>query len=64
MRVIIGNTVKTDFGDYPCDSREQAEALLMSLHLLERQRTQQREEQTAEERADAVSRQKQAARKH
>ncbi len=31
MRVIIGNTVKTDFGDYTCASREEAEALLMSL---------------------------------
>lgn len=31
MQVIIGNTVKTDFGDYPCANREEAEALLMSL---------------------------------
>lgn len=31
MHVIIGNTVKTDFGDYPCANREEAEALLMSL---------------------------------
>ncbi len=31
MHVIIGNTVKTDFGDYPCASREEAEALLISL---------------------------------
>jgi hypothetical protein len=31
MRQIIGNTVKTDFGDYPCANREEAEALLMSL---------------------------------
>ncbi len=31
MHVIIGNTVKTDFGDYFCASREEAEALLMSL---------------------------------
>jgi hypothetical protein len=54
MRVIVGNTVKTDFGDYPCDSREQAEALLMSLHLLERQRSQQRDEKAAKERADAI----------
>jgi len=31
MQVIIGNTVKTDFADYPCASREEAEALFMSL---------------------------------
>ena len=31
MRLIIGNTVKTDFGDYTCANREEAEALLMSL---------------------------------
>lgn len=31
MRQIIGNTVKTDFADYPCANREEAEALLMSL---------------------------------
>lgn len=31
MRVIIGNTVKTDFGDYPCASREEAEALMLTL---------------------------------
>lgn len=31
MHVIIGNTVKTDFGDYPCANREEAEALLISL---------------------------------
>ena len=31
MHVIIGNTVKTDFGDYTCASREEAEALLISL---------------------------------
>ena len=36
MHVIIGNTVKTDFGDYPCANREEAEALLVSL--LERDR--------------------------
>jgi len=31
MHVIIGNTVKTDIGDYPCANREEAEALLMTL---------------------------------
>ena len=31
MQVIIGNTVKTDFGDYPCTNRDEAEALFMSL---------------------------------
>ena len=31
MRVIIDNTVKTDFGDYTCSNREEAEALLISL---------------------------------
>lgn len=40
MQVIVGNIVKTDFGDYPCANREEAEALLMSL----RQREKAKEE--------------------
>jgi len=31
MRILIGNTVKTDFGEYPCATREEAEALFRSL---------------------------------
>lgn len=38
MSAIVGNTVKTEFGDYLCPNREQAEALFMSLHLRERER--------------------------
>ena len=32
MRVLIGNMVKTGVADYPCASREEAEALYMTLH--------------------------------
>lgn len=31
MKVLIGNMVKTDNGDYPCATREEAEALFMTL---------------------------------
>jgi hypothetical protein len=31
MRVLIGNMVKTDVADYPCATREEAEALFMAL---------------------------------
>jgi len=50
MRAIVGNTVKTDFGDYLCADREQAEALFMSLHLRERERRQAHTERMAEPR--------------
>ena len=32
MRVLIGNMVKTGVADYPCATREEAEALFMALH--------------------------------
>ena len=31
MCVLIGNTVKTQFADYPCATREEAETLFMTL---------------------------------
>ena len=31
MCVLVGNTVKTETGDYPCKTREEAEALFMTL---------------------------------
>jgi hypothetical protein len=36
MCVLIGNTVKTETAEYPCRTREEAEALYMQL--LERER--------------------------
>lgn len=39
MKVIIGNTVKTDRGSYVCNSREEAEALLLTLRELDDRRT-------------------------
>ena len=40
MCVLIGNTVKTESGDYPCKTREEAEALYMQI--LERERAKSR----------------------
>ena len=42
MRVLIGNTVKTQFADYPCATREEAEALFMTLRDREEHRDQSR----------------------
>jgi hypothetical protein len=39
MCVLIGNTVKTKYADYPCATREEAEALFMRLR--EREHEQQ-----------------------
>ena len=37
MCVLIGNIVKTEFADYPCATREEAEALFMRLREREQQ---------------------------
>lgn len=42
MCVLIGNTVKTDTGDYPCKTREEAEALFMQLRERENTRADSR----------------------
>ena len=39
MCVLIGNTVKTETGEYPCKTREEAEALY--LQILEREKSKQ-----------------------
>lgn len=38
MRITTDNMVKTRLGDYPCQDREQAEALMMTLQQFERER--------------------------
>ncbi|MBI2382462.1 MAG: hypothetical protein HYV18_00110 [Gammaproteobacteria bacterium] len=38
MQVLIGNIVKTQFADYPCASREEAEALVVRLREREKER--------------------------
>lgn len=43
MCVLIGNTVKTQYADYPCATREEAEALFIRLRERERERSGQPE---------------------
>jgi hypothetical protein len=38
MCVLVGNTVKTKYADYPCATREEAEALFMRLREREQQK--------------------------
>ena len=37
MHITPDNRVQTRFGEYPCENREQAEALLVSLKLRQRE---------------------------
>jgi hypothetical protein len=49
MCVLIGNTVKTETGDYPCKTREEAEALFMQLREREKARSESRARGQGEE---------------
>lgn len=43
MYVLIGTTVKTQYADYPCATREEAETLFMTLRAREAPPTRDRE---------------------
>ena len=47
MRVLIGNMVKTGVADYPCATREEAEALFMALQDRKEPARQERREREA-----------------
>jgi hypothetical protein len=54
MCVLIGNTVKTETGDYPCKTREEAEALFMQLRERSKARAQSRAGGQGEEPSKAI----------
>ncbi|HZP13857.1 MAG TPA: hypothetical protein VFB36_15680 [Nevskiaceae bacterium] len=54
MCVLIGNTVKTESGDYPCKTREEAEALFMQLREREKSRAESRARGQGEEPSRAI----------
>lgn len=42
MRIMPDNQVKTRYGEYRCQDREQAEALVVSLRLMQKERERRR----------------------
>lgn len=54
MCVLIGNTVKTETGDYPCKTREEAEALFMQLRERDKARADSRARGQGEKPSGAI----------